>query len=257
MPMSIVEIERALKMLRLSGIRETLETRALQVTQGDTTFLEGFSMLLQDELDRRSSRTCDRLFKQSGLEERKTLSEYDWGFNPKVPKKACFDLVALGFITRGEHALLIGKPGTGKSHIAKSVVIAAATAGYRVVYREAHLFLDDILAAEQLGTKKKYLQPLLAADLLVLDDLFLRKRIRPGVADDLQELIMNRYASRKSILLTSNRIIADWGVCLGDHAVSTAILDRLLHHGIMLNFDGKSYRLKEAAFRLANKTGEE
>ena len=254
MPMSMTEIERSLRALRLSGMKATLETRALQVTQGDVTFIEGFSMLIQDELDRRSSRLSERRFKLSGLQEHKTLGEFDWGFNPKVPKKSCFELVALGFLQRGEHALLIGSPGTGKSHIAKSVVLAAATNGHRVIYREAHKLFDELYEAEQLGTRKKYLQPYSVADLVVIDDLFLRKRMRSGAADELQEIIMNRYATRKSILITSNRIVEDWGVCLGDQAVAAAILDRLLHHGVMLKFQGKSYRLKEAGLRLA-KTG--
>ena len=92
------------------------------------------------------------------------------------------------------------------------------------------------------------------ADLLVIDDLFLRKKLPEDAADDLQEIIMNRYTSRKSTLVTSNRVIEDWGKCLGDNAVSSAILDRLLHHGNLLKFEGKSYRLKEATMRLAKNT---
>ena len=89
------------------------------------------------------------------------------------------------------------------------------------------------------------------ADLVVIDDLFLRKKLPEDAADDLQEIVMNRYTARKSTLITSNRIIEDWGKCLGDNAVSSAILDRLLHHGNLLKFEGKSYRLKEASLRLA------
>ena len=256
MPMSMTEIERALRVLRLSGIGATLETRALQVNQGDATFIEGFAMLLQDELDRRKSRTTEQRLKQSGLplDERKMLTEFDWGFNPKVPKKSCFELVTLGFLNRGEHALLIGSPGTGKSHIGKAVVTAATQAGHRVIYREAHRLFDELFEAEQLRTRKKLVRLFSDADLLVIDDLFLRKKQRPDAADDLQEIIMNRYAARKSVLITSNRIVEDWGLCLGDQAVASAILDRILHHGVLLKFQGKSYRLKEAAFRLA-KTG--
>ena len=247
----MTEIEHTLKVLRLSGMRATLETRALQVTQGDATFLEGVAHLLQDELDRRRSRLSERRLKQSGLMERTLLGEFDGGFNPKLPKKSCFELVALGFIQRGEHALLVGSAGTGKSHIAKAVVHAAIEAGHRVIYREAHRFFEELFEAEQLKTRRKTLIQFSKAALLVIDDLFLRRRLRPDAADDLQEIIMDRYTARKSTLITSNRIIEDWGVCLGDQAVASAILDRLLHHGILLKFQGQSYRLKEAAPRLA------
>lgn len=255
MSMSQPEIERSLKILRLPGIRATLETRALQASQGDLSFLDAFSMLLQDEMDRRKSRLIERRFQQSGLAEKKTLAEFDWGFNPKVPKKACFELATLKFIQTNEDVLLLGAPGTGKSHMAKAVAHAATIAGYRVLYREAHVLFPEIFEATQLGMRKKKLTLFSEADLVVIDDLFLRKKIPEDAADDLQEIIMSRYAGRKSTLVTSNRIVEDWGKCLGDNAVASAILDRLLHHGNLLKFEGKSYRLKEAAVRLAKNTG--
>lgn len=255
MPMSMTEIERSLKTLRLPGIRATLETRSLQASQGDLSFLDAFSLLLQDEMDRRKSRLMERRFKQSGLPEKKMLSEFDWGFNPKVPKKACFELMTLKFIQNNEDAVLIGSPGTGKSHIAKSVAHAATLSGYRVLYREAHVLFPELFEAAQVGLRRKKSQLFAEADLVVIDDLFLRKKMPEDAADDLQEIIMNRYAARKSTLITSNRIIEDWGKCLGDNAVASAILDRLLHHGNLLKFEGKSYRLKEAALRLAKNNG--
>ena len=254
MSMSMVEIERSLKMLRLSGICSTLETRALQASQGDVSFLEAFSMLLQDEMDRRKSKLIERRFHQSGLEEKKTLTEFDWGFNPRIPKKACFELVTCKFIQNGEDAILIGAPGTGKSHTAKAVAHAAILAGYRVVHREAHLLFSDLYEATQLKMRKKKLDPFVSADLLIIDDLFLRKKLPEDAADDLQEIVLMRYAARKSTFVTSNRVIEDWGKCLGDNAVASAILDRLLHHGNILKFEGKSYRLKEATMKLAKNT---
>lgn len=255
MPMSQVEIERSLKMLRLPGIRATLETRSLQANQGDLSFLDAFSLLLQDEMDRRKSKMIERRFKSSGLTEKKMISEFDWGFNPKIPKKACFELITCKFIGNGEDALLIGAPGTGKSHIAQAIAHAATLQGYRVLHREAHLLFPELFEATQLGLRNKKIKLFSEADLLVIDDLFLRKKMPEDADDDLQEIIMNRYAGRKSTLITSNRIIEDWGKCLGDNAVSSAILDRLLHHGNLLKFEGKSYRLKEASFRLAKNTG--
>jgi len=254
MSMSMVEIERSLRMLRLSGIRATLETRALQASQGDVSFLDVFSMLLQDEMDRRQSRLIERRFQQSGLDRRETLAEFDWGFNPKIPKKACFELVTCKFLQNGEDVILLGSPGTGKSHIAKAVAHAAILAGHRVVYREAYALFSELYEATQLNVRKKKLEPFSTADLLIIDDLFLRKKLPEDAADDLQEIILIRYAARKSTLVTSNRITEDWGKCLGDNAVATAILDRLLHHGHPFKFEGKSYRLKEAATRLAKNT---
>jgi DNA replication protein DnaC len=137
MSMSKHEMERALIELRLSGMAATLETRILQAQASGQTFLETFCMLVQDELDRRRSRLTERRFKQCGLDERLTLNDFDWHFNPKVPRQACFELHTLKFITEGINGLLIGKPGTGKSHIAKAVAYQATLQGYDVRYVEA------------------------------------------------------------------------------------------------------------------------
>jgi DNA replication protein DnaC len=119
--MSINEIERALRELRLSGIADTLNTRVLQAQSSQQPFLETLAAMLQDEIDRRHSRLTERRFKHSRLDERPTLVDFDWRFNPKLPRQACFELHTLKFIGEGANALVIGKPGTGKSHVAKAV----------------------------------------------------------------------------------------------------------------------------------------
>jgi DNA replication protein DnaC len=250
MNMSLPEMEKHLKTLRLHGMIATLDTRIVQASQG-ASFPEVFACLIQDELDYRKSRLTETRFKASGLTEQPTLTEFDWAFNPKLPKMEIYELVSGKFIRDGHDALLIGSPGTGKSQIAKTVANAAIIAGYKVVYREAHSFFEDLFEATQLKRRKKLNKLFSETDLLIIDDLFLRKKIPEQAADDLLEIILNRYSSRKSTLLTSNRPLEDWGKLLKDNAASSAILDRLLHHGHLLKFQGKSYRLKEAALRLS------
>jgi DNA replication protein DnaC len=123
--MNQIEIERALRLLRLSGIAETLSTRVMQAQAAQEPFLDTLAAMLQDELDRRRSRLMDRRYKRSGLDEKLTLADFDWRFNPKLPRAACFELHTLKFIAHGTNALIVGKPGTGKSHLAKAVAYQA------------------------------------------------------------------------------------------------------------------------------------
>jgi DNA replication protein DnaC len=247
--MTMKEIERVLRELRLSGIKATLETRILQAQTNQEPFLETFSTILQDELDRRHSRLLERRYQQSGLDERLTLGDFDWRFNPKLPRQACFELHTLKFIADGQNGLIIGKPGTGKSHIAKAVAYNATLQGHDVRYLEA----DSVFAHYALSSaadQQRLLQPWIEADLLVLDDLFLARRINENAAELLQTIVHQRYKLRRSIVLTSNRVVQDWGKYLGDNTTATTILDRLMHRSHLLEFEGKSYRLKEAASRL-------
>src|ERR1700682_3515334 len=154
------------------------------------------------------------------------------------------DLATATFIAHREDALFLGPPGTGKSHLAQAIGQAVIGQGYRVIYREAHVLLEEIAEAALDGKRKEHMELLATVPLLIIDDLGMRK-LGPTAAEELLEIVMRRY-DRASTLVTSNRPIEDWGKLLGDIAAVTAMLDRLLHHGHILKCGPRSWRIKSS-----------
>jgi len=240
--MNLIELQRALTQLRLGGIAAVLETRLRQAQAESMPPIDLISCLVSDELTRRGDRLLERRRKAAGFRNLHTIDNFDFSFNKKMNRSLVFDLSTANFIARHEDALFLGPPGTGKSHLAQAIGLAAIQQGYRVLYREAHTLLSEIAEATLDGTRKERMELLSTVPLLIIDDLGMRK-LPPTAAEELLEIVMRRY-ERTSTLLTSNRPVEDWGKLLGDTAAVTAMLDRLLHHGHVLKCGPRSWRTK-------------
>lgn len=241
--MNLIELNRALRQLRLGGIAAVLETRLHQAQAEPMAPIDFLSCLVSDELTRRSERLLERHRKQARFRDpQKSLENFDFNFNKKMNRSLIFDLATARFMSRHEDALFLGPPGTGKSHLAQAIGQAVITQGYRVIYREAHNLLEEIADATLDGTRKEYMELLATVPLLIIDDLGMRK-LPSTAAEELREIVMRRY-ERTSSFLTSNRPVEDWGKMLGDSAAVTAMLDRLLHHGHIVKCGPRSWRTK-------------
>ena len=241
--MNLVELDRALRQLRLSGMAAVLETRLRQAQAEKMPPIDLVSALVSDELRRRQDRLLERRHTLARFRDpERSLDTFDFDFNKKMNRALVYELATARFIAQREDVLFLGPPGTGKSHLAQAIGRAAILQGYRVVYREAHTLLEELAEATLAGTRKEYVTELATVPLLIVDDLGMRK-LAHTAAEDLLELIMRRY-ERASTLLTSNRPVDDWGKLLGDTAAVTALLDRLLHHAHVLKCGPRSWRTK-------------
>jgi DNA replication protein DnaC len=250
--MNLIELQRALRQLRLGGMAAVLETRLRQAQAETMAPIDLISSLISDELTRRGDRLLERRRKQAGFRDaNKTLDNFDFAFNPKMNRSLVFDLATGAFISKREDALFLGPGGTGKSHLAQAIGQAAIQQNYKVLYRETHALLDELADAVLDGTRKQYMESVAAVPLLIIDDFGMR-RLPHTAAEDLLEIVMRRY-ERASTLLTSNRPVEDWGKLLGDVAAVSSMLDRLLHHGHVLKCGPRSWRTKTGNI---NKEGE-
>ena len=236
------QLQANLKRLNLSGLMATLEIRVLEATSNQLSPLEFLELLVSDEILARNDRSVARRVKEAGFRDIKRIEDFNFSFNPSIPKRRVFELAAGQLVREKRDLLLTGPPGVGKSHLVQALGYQYARMGFTVLYRSIFDAVGDLMQAETFQDHDKTLRRYLRPDVLIIDDMGLKNLPRHG-GEHLFEIIMRRFELRTTIM-TSNRPLEDWGTLVGDVPTATAILDRFLSRAEIIPITGRSYRIR-------------
>ena len=244
---TLTKIRKHLKTLKLVGIQRVLDkelAEAAQLALPPTDLLE---RLLAIEANALIERRMERRVKESRLPERKLLSDFDFGFQTGVDKAQVMEIAKLDFVERKQGLVIAGNSGTGKSHLAKALLLIGCSQLYRCRYTTAADMLTDLLASRADNSFHKKLRQYTSPDILLIDEVGF-DRLEQQEARNASlffKVIDGRYC-KGSTLITSNIDFRELGDYLGDPVVTTAIVDRMVHHSIILNIEGPSWRMHES-----------
>ena len=238
-------IKTTLVALRMPCALEILDAIVRQIERDEVTALEAIDQLLSEEFTLRDSRRVKTALVMARLSTLKTLSGFDFAFQPSLDRNRIMALAELKFIDRHEVVHFAGPPGTGKSHLAVALGVEAVKAGRSVHFITLAGLIDALARAEREGTLRQKIRFYRRFALLIVDEIGYLPVV-PGGGNLFFQLVNARY-ERGAMILTSNRGFAEWGEVFGDPVVATALLDRLLHHAVVVQIEGASYRMRQHA----------
>ena len=238
-------IRHSLVGLKMPRALEMLDTTLRRIEQGQIDGIEAIDDLLAEELSLRENRRVKAALRMARLPIMKTLAGFDFSFQPSLDRNRILALAGLDFINRAEVVHLLGPPGTGKSHLATALAVEAVRAGRSVYFLPLADLVAQLAKAEREGTLRERIRFLCRSALLVVDEIGYLP-VTPGGGNLFFQLVNARY-EKGAMILTSNRGFAEWGDVFGDPVVATALLDRLLHHAVVIQIEGSSYRMRQHA----------
>ncbi len=234
------QLSQQLRMLKLSGMLEHMDARLMEAANNDLSHAEFLSMVLTDEVEMRTSRKMSRLLRRAALGTEKTIENFDFGAVPSISSKLIKSFATCRFVEKGDSIFFLGPTGTGKTHLAKALAHQACRYMFSVSFYNFHQLFSDMATADLQNRLPSLLKRLLSVDVLVIDDFGFRA-IDQSSAERLYAIVDGRYG-QKSMILTSNRSITDWGALFSDPVMGNAIMDRLAHTAHHVVIKGQSYR---------------